>query len=149
MTLFDPPSQPDDSICWQCGAPADPGRAYKMALVARAGRGLETLGYPVTRRRSRDTIRVPIPRCRACQNRNRLSVAMTFVGLAAGAIAGRLARVVWPGLTGGATAIGAVVGVVVVMFAVAYERKRSGRRPRGAYPPIVKLRQAGWSYPGK
>ncbi|MGO9390722.1 hypothetical protein [Rhodoblastus sp.] len=145
--MTDPSEKPKDEECWQCGAPADPRCAYRLSLVARPGRELETMGYPVTRRISQDTIRIPVPRCAACKAWNRLSYALLLLGLMAGAPAGAIARLIWPNLTDGSAAIGAVLGCALAIVAIAWRRRRSGRRSLGAYPPVVELRKVGWSYP--
>jgi hypothetical protein len=44
------------------------------------------------------------------------------------------------------TGIGLVIGFVVALLAMAWMRKRSKRQSANSYPPVVSLRQLGWSF---
>jgi hypothetical protein len=150
-----------DGVCWQCGAPARANCAYSLELVAAPGRGLDAIGYPVTPGRRLNTVRVGVPRCIACRGRGQDAIVITFAGMFAGAvIAPILQSHLWPnielpwldvlhhrGPLGTASAIGAVVGVLVAISGVALARRRRGLRALNSYPPVVALRQAGWQYP--
>jgi hypothetical protein len=52
-----------------------------------------------------------------------------------------------PGLGGIATGIGAVLGFMAAVLGVALHRRASGIRALNTYPPVVRLRKAGWRYP--
>lgn len=149
-------------VCWQCGAPARANCAYALKLVASPRRGLDALGYPVTPGRRFNTIRVGVPRCIACRGRGQDSIVITFACMIAGAIIAPILRsALWPhielppwlhvlthrGSLGTASAIGAVVGVLVAILIVTISRRRRGLRALNDYPPVVALRQAGWHYP--
>jgi len=73
-------------------------------------------------------------------------MAAAATPMMAGALAGAIARLIWPNLPDGSAAIGAVLGCALAIVAIAWRRRRSGRRSLGAYPPVVELRKAGWSY---
>jgi hypothetical protein len=151
-----------DTACWQCGAPADAESAYKLLLVADSRRALDALGYPVKRGGQEDRMRVPVPRCANCRFRNRLSVTIVLGSAAIGAIVAQIVKsLFWPqlpapawlhvgdnGVGGTVTGVGLVLGFAVAVLCVALNRRLSGLRSLGTYPPVVALRRAGWHYPG-
>ncbi len=55
-------------------------------------------------------------------------------------------RVYHRGIGNVGTGIGLVLGFVAALLGMAWERKRSGRQSANTYPPIVSLRQLGWSF---
>jgi hypothetical protein len=132
-----------DGICWQCGAPADPGCVYRQNLVSRA-KYSDGLGYPVKRNAwGKDVVKVSIPRCEACQLRNYLSGFLIFSGIFIGACVGGF-QFPSRGIT---TIIGAVVGCVPGALLVLYYRRIAGFRSIEDYPPLKRLREAGWEEP--
>ena len=160
VDLSSSPSKADAS-CWQCGAPADAGCAYRMRLSAPADRQLDGRGYPVKRGRYHDFIRVPVPRCRVCRSRGRISLTIIFVvTLAAGIVAPFVQSKFWPqfdtpataapfqyGIGPPATGIGLLLGFVVSLLGCALYRRYLGARSLDTYPPVRMLRREGWGYP--
>jgi len=145
-----------DVPCWQCGAPARAACTRYLKLTAAAKRRLEAFGYEVKRGRRFDVLRVPVPRCAACQARNRLTIAIALCSLPIGAMALPL---LWPrtfspawlqagheGPLGNLAALGAVAGFAIAVAGIALHRRLSGLRSLNDYPAIVTVRQAGWSY---
>lgn len=55
-------------------------------------------------------------------------------------------RIYHHGIGNVGTGIGLVLGFVAALLAMAWERKRSGRQSANTYPPIVSLRELGWSF---
>jgi len=104
-------------------------------------------------------VRIEMPRCAGCRSwvGNWVAVLAT-VTLAAG-IAGTfiqsfvfsdIAAPSWlklghVGLGNIGSGIGLVAGFVAALSAMAWERRRSGRRSANTYPPVVSLREIGWS----
>ena len=136
--------------CWQCGAPARDECAYRFKLFAYPGSGADSLGYPVTPGRGMDSVVVRVPRCDACRGRGDDGIVLLFVGMIAGAIAAPMMRALWfANIASGGTAsvIGLVVGALLAICGVAWRRRSLGLRALNAYPPVLALRQAGWSPP--
>ena len=152
---------PAESICWQCGAPARAECAYRLLLVADPSREVAALGYPVERGTRRDKLRIPVPRCARCQDRNRLSIVLVLGGTALGAIVVPILQALyWPnarlpawvhssheGIGNSATGIGIVAGFVIALLAVFLHRQWLGLQPINSYPPVIRLREEGWRYP--
>ena len=129
-------------------------------MVASSAQRLDALGYQVQRSSGQDKVRIEMPRCAGCRSwvGNWIAVLAT-VTVAAG-IAGTLIqsfifsdlaapsglKVDHQGFGNIGTGIGLVLGFVVVLLAMARERKRSGRQSANSYPPVVSLRQVGWSF---
>jgi hypothetical protein len=158
---------PDDApnvsktVCWQCGRAADPNAAYTATLVTSPKRALSPLGFPVKRLRRWDSVRVPIPRCRTCRARNRVSVVIVLLGAAFGAavvpslwskFGPSLAPPSWVQI-GGRTegdptiGVGIVLGFVVALVGVTLRKRQLGLRSLNTYPPIAALRSRGWAWP--
>ncbi len=149
--MSDPPSDVDEAVCWQCGAPADPACAETLTLYAKSREHRDGQGYPVGRGRWNDQVRVSIPRCEACRNRLRLVGFLTLAGLAIGLVLGGVLGYVlgipFP-LRGWMPAVGFLMGWVAVMLGSALYDQLSGRRTLfHSYPALKRLRQAGWRAP--
>ena len=131
-------------VCWQCGASADPVCAYVQPLYARTRQCLDPMGYPMTRGARTDRLRVPVPRCAMCKKRKYVQGFLVFAAAVTTALflAGRILPDRGFGLAIGWVG-GAVFGAVVVL---AYER-RQGRRTTDSFPPLVRLKRAGWMVP--
>jgi uncharacterized protein (TIGR03382 family) len=140
-----------NSVCWQCGGAAAPDAAYIAVLVTDTARGSGAFGFSVKTRGTRDEVRVPVPRCRACRARNRTSVIAVLLGAAFGAV---VVPAVWtrvePTSGGEHVMIGAgfILGFVVALLGVVLRRRRLGLRSLRDYPPIETLRAGGWQWPG-
>ena len=134
----------DDSVCWQCGAPADSGCAYTQALVNRS-QYADGLGVPVKRGRwGQNIVKVTVPRCEACQLRNYFWGFLGFAGLFAGVCIGGLE---FPsrGIT---TIIGGFVGLIPALLVSWCHRQMRGLRSNSDYPLLKRLRAADWEEPG-
>lgn len=158
-----PTTSPDraGAACWACGAPARDDCAYVFVLVAPSRRVLDARGYPATRGRRLDKVRVRVPRCASCQAQSRLGIAIVLGGSAVGAIVATILQAaVWPdvaapswlrvsheGIGNTGTGIGAVLGFVAGLLAAFLLRRRAGLRSLTSYPPIRMLRREGWQYP--
>ena len=146
--------------CWMCGAPAVFGCDAKLVMKAAASRHLDGLGYPVRRGRAQDKVRIEMPRCAGCRSWVSGWIAVLAVVTVVAGIAGTLiqsfgfptaAAPAWlkvhhHGIVNVGTVIGLVLGFVAVLWGMARERKRSGRQSANTYPPVVSLRQLGWSF---
>ena len=152
MSAAPPSLEQPDAYCWQCGAPANPGSAFRLKLVARSSRGLDPLGHPVDRSAGRDKLTILVPRCANCRSRSWLSIAIVILGLIAGEIAYPILRrmfLPWldtPDWSEASFGWGGLVGSVVALLGVAIHRVRTGRRSLNSYPSVVALRKVGWSY---
>ncbi len=134
---------PDGATCWQCDAPADPACAYTEKLNIRSNRGADAEGFPVRRGRRMDTVRVSIPRCAKCQTRNLITTALIYIGFAAGAFAGSS----WS-KSGWGLPVGAFLVGLPLAFAIQWAERLMGHQLNKDYPPVARLRAAGWSDPG-
>jgi hypothetical protein len=146
--------------CWMCGAPAVPGCHAKLVMTALSSRHLDGLGYPVQRGRAQDKVRIEVPRCAGCRSWVIGWIAVLAVVTVVAGIAGTLLqsfgfptaaapawlKVYHHGIGNVGTVIGLVLGFVAVLWGMARERKRSGRQSANTYPPVVSLRQLGWSF---
>jgi len=147
-----------DATCWQCGAPADTGCAYRMRLFAEPSRRLDSRGYLVKRGSHQDIVTIAIPRCRTCRSRGRISLTIIFiVTLAAGVAAPFVQSKFWPqfdtppgaalfqyGVGPPATGVGLLLGFVVSLLGCALYRQYLGARSLATYPPVRMLRREGW-----
>ena len=82
-------------------------------------------------------------RCEACRNRNWIYSFLVVTGFLVGGVLGM-------GFSSGWTAaVGAVVGLVAAVLGIFLYARLSGRRWRSMddYPPLERLRQAGWTDP--
>jgi hypothetical protein len=137
-------SEQTDGTCWQCGASADSDCVHVENLVHRADHA-DGQGYPVTRTRwGKNAVEVPIPRCQACQIRNDLSGFLIFAGVSIGAGIGMI-QFPSRGIT---TIIGAAVGSLPGVLLILYYRMVMGLRSVADFPPLKRLREAGWEEPG-
>lgn len=146
--------------CWMCAAPAASGCGARLVMVASSARCLDALGYQVQRGSGQDKVRIEVPRCAGCRNWVNNWIAVLATVTVAGGIAGTLIQsFVFPDLAAPlglkvdhhgfgniGTGIGFALGFVVALLAMAWERKRSGRQSANSYPPVVSLRQIGWSF---
>src|SRR5580698_7857482 len=124
-----------DGTCWQCGGPADPGCVYRQTLLHRAEYA-DGNGYPVTRGRwGKRILKVPIPRCQACEIKNYVSGFLLLSGIFIGACVGMIQ---FPS-RGVTTILGAVVGSLPGAL---------GLRSPADFPPLKRLRETGWEEPG-
>ena len=128
--------------------------------TAAASRHLDGLGYSVRRGRAQDKVRIEMPRCARCRSWGSGWIAVLAVVTIVAGIAGTLiqsfgfptaAAPAWlkvhhHGVGNVGTVIGLVLGFVAVLWGMARERKRSGRQSANTYPPVVSLRQLGWSF---
>jgi hypothetical protein len=96
----------------------------------------------VVRGYRQDAVRVHIPRCEACQNRNWISGFLVITGFMVGGVVG-IGFPSW----GWTVWVGAVVGGVPLLLGIILYARLSGRRSIDAYPPLQRLRQAGWTDP--
>ena len=115
-------------------------------MKAASSRQLDGLGYPVQRGRRQDKVRIEMP-------------VLAIVAVVA-AIAGTLIQsFVFPaaaapswlkihhdGIGNVGTGIGLVLGFIAALLGMEWERRRSGRQSANTYPPVVSLRQLGWSF---
>jgi hypothetical protein len=149
--------------CWMCGKLADPGCDARLILNAPASSHLDGLGFSVDRGKQLDKVRVDMPRCARCRSWVNDWIVLLFVAIVGGAIAGAavqsfiLPHVEPPawlkvghyrrdGIGNSGAAIGLVLGCVGAILGMAWDRVRSKRRSANTYPPIVSLRQLGWSF---
>jgi amino acid transporter len=146
--------------CWMCGAPAVSGCDAKLVLKAASSRQLDGLGYPVQRGRRLDKVRIEMPRCGSCRSWVSGWIAVLAVVVVMAGIAGTLVQsFVFPaavapawlkvhhhGIGNVGTGIGLILGFIVALLGMAWERKRSGRQSANTYPPVVSLRRLGWSF---
>ena len=146
--------------CWMCGAPAASGCGAKLVMKAASSRQLDGLGYPVQRGRRQDKVRIEMPRCASCRSWVSGWIAVLAIVAVVAAIAGTLVQsFVFPaavapawlkvhhhGIGNVGTGIGLVLGFIAALLGMAWERKRSGRQSANTYPPVVSLRQLGWSF---
>jgi hypothetical protein len=134
----------DDTACWQCGAPADPGCAYTQALVNRS-QYADGLGVPIKRGRwGQNIVKVTVPRCEACQLRNYFWGFLSFTGLFVGVCIGRL-QFPSKGIT---TIIGGFLGLIPALLVSWCHRRMRALRSNSDYPLLKRLRAAGWEEPG-
>jgi hypothetical protein len=143
-----------------CGETAVSGCDTKLVMHAPSACCLDALGYPVQRGRGRDKVRVQVPRCAGCRSWVRDWIATVAVVTVLAAIAGTLIQSFFfadvspprgieayhEGIGNIGTGIGLVLGFVAAMLAMAWERRRSGRQSVNDYPPVVSLRELGWSF---
>lgn len=137
--MTDPEPDADENACWQCGKPANPGCAVTMDFTARADAHLDTCGYRVTRRGRMEHLKVRIPRCKDCESRDTGCGCSLFVCLASGSF-----LAAW--LLSSAVMIvvaWCVLGYLSMVTRRWYERSM-GRRLPTDYPPLRRLREAGW-----
>jgi hypothetical protein len=130
----------DDTACWQCGAPADPGCAYTQALVNRS-QYADGLGVPVKRGRwGQNIVKVTVPRCEACQLRNYFWDFLSFTGLFVGVCIGGL-QFPSKGIT---TIIGGFLGLIpTLLVSWCHRRMRAlsiTRCSSGYARPVGKIR---------
>lgn len=129
--------------CWQCGRPADPACTYIKTLRTQNRRPLDSLGLEVRRGHFENVVRVPVPRCARCQERNMvtamLCIATFFIGGAIGGLG-------FP--SAGWTTILGAFGVLVPLWILLHQLDlRAGRQPLDRFPLIVRLRALGWVEP--
>jgi hypothetical protein len=133
----------DGAACWQCGRPADPSSTYVRRLSRAKRHGADGQGFPVVTGWSSDTVRVPIPRCVRCRDRNLVTTLVIGAGFLIGGIVG--------GTTipsrGWTTILGGFGTLVPLWFAAQLYTRWAGLRNVDAYPPVRRLREAGWSDP--
>jgi len=146
--------------CWMCGALAAFGCDAKLVMTALSSRQLDGLGYPVQRGRRQDKVRIEMPRCASCRSWVSGWIAVLAIVTVMAGIAGTLIQsFVFPaaaapswlkvhhhGIGNVGTGIGLVFGFIAALLGMAWERKRSGRQSANTYPPVVSLRQLGWSF---
>jgi hypothetical protein len=139
--MSDPRSDVNEAVCWQCGAPAVSDCACTRVLNAWASEHRYGQGYPVVRGWRQDAVRVPW--CEACCSRNRISTFITTTGFLVGGVLG-MGLPSW----GWTTIAGGVVGAVAaLLLGILFYGRLSGRRAIDDYPPLQRLRQAGWTDP--
>jgi len=154
--------KPDElkPLCWMCGKPADPTCAAKLVLGAPSCWHLDGLGYQVQRGKRRDRVRIEMPRCARCRNWASDWIVLLIVATATAAMVGTLVqslaypnvmppswiKVYHHGVGNTGTGIGLVFGFVAALLGMTWARKRSGRRSANTYPPVVSLRDLGWSF---
>ena len=133
----------NEEVCWQCGAPANPDCAYTQVFNNWSSQHADGGGYPVRRGRRQDTVRVTVPRCAACRDRSYLAGLLIVAGFIGGGMSGGLLFPPnqWTWLAG------AFGGLLTVALVNILNEKRAGRRLVTSYPPLRRLRAAGWSEP--
>ena len=162
MTDLGPsPDKAGAERCWQCGAPASAGCAYRMRLSASSGRRLDSRGYARKRSGDRDIVTVEIPRCRPCRSRARKSLMIIFaVTLVACIVAPLLQSKFWPqfdtpadaalfqyGIGNTAAGVGLAIGFVVSLLGTALYMRHLRIRSLDTYPAVRMLRREGWRFP--
>jgi hypothetical protein len=139
--MSDPTSDVDEAVCWQCGAPADDHYAQIVLLGAGAGEDKDGGGYPVVKGFWSDRVRVPVPRCKGCRNRYWIAGFLFLIGGLVGMVYGGVEFLPsW----GWMTVVGLFMGGMTVIIGFAQYEGLSGRRTIYSYPPLQRLRQAGW-----
>jgi hypothetical protein len=141
QAMSDPASDVDEAVCWQCGAPADPHCAPTVVLGAGAGEHKDGQGYPMVRGYWQDVVRVRVPRCEGCRNRYWL---VAFLFLTSGLVGMVFGGVEFLPSWGWMTIVGGFMGFVTVALGFVLYERLSGRRSINTYPPVQRLRQAGW-----
>ncbi len=148
------------AACWRCDAPVGDTPPKVISLYAASRRQLAAFGYPVTRGRGRDKVRIAVPKCARCRAHTTMSIVVVLGGALAGAIVATVVQSwAWPVLdpptwvtTAGGSAgtpsggVGAVLGFAAAAVGVAVYRRRAGLRSLNDYPAVVRLRRAGWQY---
>ena len=129
----------DEAICWQCGAPADPHYACTVVLRAWAGEHKDGQGYPVDHGDFVDRVRVRVPRCKGCRNRYWLAVFLSGTGLLVGLVYGGVESS-W----GVMTIVAGFTGSWTFYLGFVFYEQLSGWRSNNTWPPLQRLRQAGW-----
>jgi hypothetical protein len=143
-----------------CGEPAVSGCSAKLVMFAPSVHSLDGLGYPVQRGKGRDKVRIEMPRCANCRSWTTGWIAVVAIVTLAAAIAGTFIQsaffadaaappwlnVYHEGVGNLGTGIGLLLGFVVALLAMAWERKRFGWRSANTYPPVVSLRKLGWNF---
>jgi len=136
--MSDPMLDVDETVCWQCGAPANPACANTLTLYAKSREHKEGQGYRMVRGRWQDSVHVSIPRCEACRERQRLVKFLVPVD-----VVGSVLGIPIP-LGGWMPVVGCLLGIVTIVGGhILYERL-SGRRWPDLYPPLKRLYKAGW-----
>jgi len=129
-------------------------------MTAPSSKALDGLGYPVQRARTQDKVRIEMPRCTGCRSWAGNWIAVVAIVTVAAGIAGTIIQsFVFPevaaptwlkvyhhGIGNVGTGVGLVLGFMAALWGMARERKRSGRQSANTYPPVVSLRQLGWSF---
>jgi len=118
-------------------APADPNSALTKVLKARASEHKDGQGYLVVHHGLLDEVHVRIPRCRVCQHRNEISAVLITAGCLVGGVLGAVEG------GKGASIIFALLGGGMAYLGVSLW-ERPSLRPVSFYPPLRRLRQAGW-----
>jgi hypothetical protein len=95
----------------------------------------------VIRGRRQDALKLSIPRCARCRNRNALTLCLVLGAYAVGAWAGSAVP-----SKGFMMIVGAAVCGVGVVFAVRFFEQRAGLHGADAYPPLRRLLAAGWTH---
>lgn len=142
--MSDPASDANEGVCWHCGAPADPDYGFTQVLTCQPCELKDGQGYPVVRGQFKDYVRVRIPRCEACRNRNWISAFLVIAGFLVGGVLGMgFSSSGWAGF------VGSLIGVVPPVLGILLYQRLAGRRWRSTadYPPLQRLRQAGWTDP--
>ena len=134
----------DLRTCWHCGAPADPEDVLELELVSSGG--LYALGYPVTRGRPADRVRVQIPRCYACRERTSFSIGDSLIGAAVGLAAGVVIYQSASGAVMSALA-GFLLGAGVPVCRGISRRTPLRLRSTQDFPRLMQLRAFGWREP--
>jgi hypothetical protein len=125
----------NEAVCWRCGAPANPDCARTVFLQAGAGQHKDGQSYPVLHHKHFDVVNVRVPRCKACSN---LHWVCGFPGLIAWvtALLGLVAQLPW-------LLYGSLIVIFISGFAMMGYEGLGWRRTRD-YPPLQRLREAGW-----
>ena len=112
------------------------------------------MGYAVKRGKLLDNVRVPIPRCAACQWRYRVMGAILVTSPLIGAFSlPALMATFWPHVAPPKWAqesfmlLGSVLGLLITALGIALYRKLRDDRSTNGYLPVAKLLKLGWSYP--
>ena len=140
--MSDPVPDGNEDVCWECGAPARSGCRVRVQFTARASSHMDAQGYPVMRGKYHDQLTVDVPRCEACENRSLGCGVLFSIGFFGSIfLASWLASLLSSGLL-------LVLLLLLVVFSLPvagrwYDRL-SGRRSITDYPPLRRLREAGW-----
>jgi cobalamin biosynthesis protein CobD/CbiB len=140
--MSDPMPDVNEAVCWQCSAPAQSGCGVAVQFTARAGAHLDARGYPVVRGKYADVLKVRIPRCEACENRGLgWGIVFLIVFFGGAFLASWLASLMSSGFL---LNLLLLILVFSVPAAARWFERLLGRRPIDDYPPLRRLREAGW-----
>ncbi len=157
------------SVCWTCEHTADPDFVLWVTLES-LGPARAAPGYQVTVNDGGTTVRVPVPRCRACRSWFGWRQGIIVLSIFAGIFTPGVALVLYARLTGadlpadmfeGPAGHGSLLlffaciglslvawwygGLAILSLALGHRPIRS--RTENNFPPVAALRARGWRLP--